>query len=233
MLEMFRREMGAVKGALGPWFRVAGGRTHNYYSAEMPSGVQPLTASTSHAASPGEGPYGYGYAHGYSPPTVDSLAPYFPSEAEEHPVRRPRGGLHRAGAASMGGQPHEGAYGFGPPPHAYTIAPLDLSTTLEGTLGGLRESVVGLAAGVDSMGRRQEIALTNETMRLGEEVGGLRAGVHGLRMQVHAIMMDRNALVTGRDEGGGAGAGGVGPWMAMPPPQGRMYYPPPGSITKL
>jgi hypothetical protein len=34
------------------------------------------------------------------------------------------------------------------------------------------------------MGRRHEIALSNETARMAEEVGGLRAGLHGLRMQV-------------------------------------------------
>lgn len=70
-------------------------------------------------------------------------------------------------------------------PQAVTrVAPLDLGTNLVGTLEGLRESVVGVAAGIDSLGRRSEIALANETLRLGEEVISLRAAVHGLRMQV-------------------------------------------------
>jgi len=110
------------------------------------------------------------------------------------------------------------------------IAPLNLSTTLEGSFHGLRESVVGLAASVDSMGRRHEIALTNETARMAEEVGGLRAGLHGLRMQIHAIMMDRNAQLTGRD---GVGEGGGSGWMPLPAPPARMYHPQPLSITKL
>ncbi|KAF9469952.1 hypothetical protein BDZ94DRAFT_1243627 [Collybia nuda] len=211
LVETFRREMIAVKGALGPWFKMGSngrGHYHSYYSGEIAGGVRDFTVSTSGGRVEGAG-------EATPPPWGDFLAPYFPSEEEEHPVQR--GQQHRGG--------HEGVYGIGPPPpppppplpplHTYTIAPLDLSTNLEGTLGGLRESVVGLAAGVDSMGRRQEIALTNETMRLGEEVGGLRAGMHGLRMQVHTMMMDRNAQVTGRDEG----------WAA-----GRMYT---GSITKL
>lgn len=64
------------------------------------------------------------------------------------------------------------------------IAPLNLTTSLEGSLAGLRESLVTVAASVDSMGRRNEIALSNEVMRLGEEIMSLRANVHGLRMQV-------------------------------------------------
>lgn len=64
------------------------------------------------------------------------------------------------------------------------MAPLDLETNLVGALEGLRESVVGVAAGMDLLGRRIEIALAQETLKLGEEVISLRAGVHGLRMQV-------------------------------------------------
>jgi len=64
------------------------------------------------------------------------------------------------------------------------VAPLDVETSLVGALEGLRESVVGVAAGMDLLGRRSEIALAQETLRLSEEVISLRAGVHGLRMQV-------------------------------------------------
>jgi hypothetical protein len=49
--------------------------------------------------------------------------------------------------------------------------------------------VVGLAAKVDSVGRREEIAPTNETLRLGEETMSVWAQMHGLRMQVHGIAM--------------------------------------------
>ena len=103
----------------------------------------------------------------------DELAPYFPSE-------------------EVGRSVSEGMYGG-------IVAPLDLGTTLEGTFVGLRESMVGLAAGVDSAGRRSEIALANETLRLGEEMMSVRAQMHGLRMQVHGMMMDRNATL--REEG--------------------------------
>ncbi|KAF8635233.1 hypothetical protein AX17_004006 [Amanita inopinata Kibby_2008] len=74
------------------------------------------------------------------------------------------------------------------------VAPLDLGTTLEGTLSGLRESMMALAAGVDSLGRRSEIALTNESLRFGEEIMSLRASVNGLRMQVLYIVNSLSEL---------------------------------------
>ena len=69
------------------------------------------------------------------------------------------------------------------------IAPVDLSSTLEGALSSLRGSIVALSASLDSLGRRQDIALTTENLRMNEEVGALRAIVHGLRMQVRGSYM--------------------------------------------
>ena len=66
----------------------------------------------------------------------------------------------------------------------YVVAPLNLSTTVEGSLVGLRESLVTLSAALESQGRRQELALTTEGLRFSEEVGSLKAIVQGLRMQV-------------------------------------------------
>lgn len=65
-----------------------------------------------------------------------------------------------------------------------TVAPLNLSGTLEGSLSGLRESIVTVSAAVDSLGRQHEVAVTTEAMRMNEEVRSLRAVVQGLRMQV-------------------------------------------------
>lgn len=49
---------------------------------------------------------------------------------------------------------------------------------------GLRESLVTLSAALESQGRRLELALTTEGLRVSEEVGSLKAIVQGLRMQV-------------------------------------------------
>jgi hypothetical protein len=64
------------------------------------------------------------------------------------------------------------------------VAPLNLSTTLEGTLNGLRDSVSAVSASVDSLARRNDIALTNESVRINEELGSLKYAVHGIRLQV-------------------------------------------------
>ena len=66
----------------------------------------------------------------------------------------------------------------------HIIAPLNLSTTVEGSLVGLRESLVTLSAALESQGRRLELALATEGLRVSEEVGSLKAVVQGLRMQV-------------------------------------------------
>ena len=58
------------------------------------------------------------------------------------------------------------------------------SDSVECALSSLRGSIVALSASIDSLGRRQDIALTTENLRMNEEVGALRAVVHGLRMQV-------------------------------------------------
>ncbi|KXN91008.1 Ligand of Numb protein X 2 [Leucoagaricus sp. SymC.cos] len=182
----------------------------------------------------------------------DPLAGYFPTLGEfgimpqygtsaGHHYHHPGLGgnsafMHQQPGGIIGGGGMPG--GLQMNPQAVTrVAPLDLGTNLVGTLEGLRESVIGVAAGVDSLGRRSEIALANETLRLGEEVISLRAGVHGLRMQIHAMMMERNTQVTGARGEESTGPGGS--WMAGgglglangPPP--RMYAYGPPNITKL
>lgn len=211
LLHGVNREMAVVKRALGPWYRPGDGIAvavpASYYSAELPAGVQPFSASSSNGStfsasspevttSPGASS---AYRHSYPPvsspgvtiPSVHSLAPFFPPDSAEYETAQGTDPT-RSYRTSSNVDPYAiGSGAFHPNHvHAYSpmIAPLNLSTTLEGSLHGLRESVVGLAASVDSMGRRHEIALTNETARMAEEVGGLRAGLHGLRMQVGSFL---------------------------------------------
>ncbi|EIW82863.1 hypothetical protein CONPUDRAFT_151921 [Coniophora puteana RWD-64-598 SS2] len=129
--------------------------------------------------------------------------------------------------------PHPHAHAHTLPPAATPVAPLNLSTSLEGTLAGLRESVAAVGATVDSLARRTDIALTHEAMRVGEDVASLRYAVQGIRVQLHRMMMDRNAQVTGRMGEPGTGMGlGVGAGVIHPPmlsPQ----FPGPSPGTKL
>ncbi|KIY49097.1 hypothetical protein FISHEDRAFT_65545 [Fistulina hepatica ATCC 64428] len=141
------------------------------------------------------------YDTGGIPNDTDPLIPFFPPEDDvmSHPDSQT--GRHTS------------------------IAPINLSTSLECSLSGLRESMVTLSASVESLGRRNEIALTNETRRLdgearrlNEEIMSLRAALHGMRMQMHLMMVDRNSQITER--GGDAMPMEPG-WL--PPP--RLYHP--------
>ncbi|KAF8973084.1 hypothetical protein BDZ97DRAFT_1691796 [Flammula alnicola] len=213
-----RKEMNTAKNALGPWFRssyhvanlgapsgmMMGASVPGMASSDLPAGMQAAVAG------PSSGVFSMGEEGG------DALASYFPSEEMVRPVAMgPRTASMMGGAESMYGRAGS------------IVAPLDLSTTLEGTLVGLRESMVGLAAGVDSAGRRNEIALTNETLRLGEEMMSVRAQMHGLRMQVHGMMMDRNAALSMRPEDT------TGQYFPVLQQRPNMNFGVPPSITKL
>lgn len=113
------------------------------------------------------------------------------------------------------------------PQHQTRVAPIDLTTSLEGCLNSLRTSIVTISAGLDSLERRQDLALTTETLRMHEDVASLRAIVHGLRMQVHSIMMDRNWHISGRSGNGGNDAGGP----ELSGPHTSHAYGPPGELT--
>lgn len=207
-IRTMKSEMAIVKGTLGPWCRPA-------TNPSPPSQASPTTSL---------GPQAVAHPHA-EPPATDvysELASYFPEYMASSDQLRSN---HRASGSLN--QIHELPNLLARMTTQTHIAPLNLTTSLEGSLAGLRESLVTVAASVDSMGRRNEIALSNEVMRLGEEIMSLRANVHGLRMQVHAIMMDRNAQVTRGVEGSDI------KWPAMqipllPRPQGN-----PPSVTKL
>ncbi len=100
---------------------------------------------------------------------------------------------HQAGPANRSSIPLYGSHSQlspsavpQPPPAPQTtpVAPLNLSTTIEGSLSGLRESIVTVSSALDSLGRRQDVILAAEAMRTNEEIMSLRAIVHGLRIQV-------------------------------------------------
>jgi len=206
-----RKEMNAVRNALGPWFssscQVGGSRGLDVgvglRSSVWPVGVQNYAAGPSQTTSAGE----------------DPLAPYFPPA--ESMVQRPAID-HRSPSSMIGDTSYSRRTGM-----MGVVAPLDLGTTLEGTLVGLRESMVGLAVGIDSVGRQSEIGLTNETLRLGEEMTSVRAQMHGLRMQMHGMMMDRNAAL--RSEEGQY----LQPPVFPPPTLPNRNFGVPPSITKL
>jgi len=216
MVQTLRKEMNAAKSVLGPWveasYQVGGGFGSGTI---MPSGIGTTSSQL---------PVGMQHHVDYLSQPIsareDPLAPYFPPA--ESVVQRPIVDHRRASSRDTA---YSGTGMMG------IVAPLDLGTTLEGTLVGLRESMMGLAVGIDSVGRRSEIGLTNETLRLGEEMMSVRAQMHGLRMQMHGMMMDRNAALRSEE-----GQYFQPPILPPPPPPNRnnmnMSMMPP-SITKL
>lgn len=150
--QVLKKEMGIIKGLLGPWF--------NSSSLELNTGSNSLDDGSNR--SPDESPSGLERNR-----TEPSL--YF------------------------GGHPGIGIGSSRIP----SIAPLDVNNTVEGTLVGLRESLLVLAGAIDAVGRRSEMTLANETLRLGEEMMSIRAQIHGLRMQIHGILLERNGMAEG------------------------------------
>ena len=74
------------------------------------------------------------------------------------------------------------------PPQVPAVAPLNISTSLHRTLISLRESIVTLNNAVESLTRRQDVALATEVMRTSEEIRSLRVVIHGLRIQVSFLV---------------------------------------------
>lgn len=252
-VQILRREMEAVRRALGPWFR-AENSNHTAQTSYRPrsSTITRQDVASSSPIREGSNQSELATTESMRDPSsgTDTLASYFlpqaagaPSQQMSDATARHRRAMVSPSLGHMNQGLHEsypmlGHHPMRPPlmPHVApqasttwpipasgdtvaipqllsTIAPLDLGNSLEGTLTGLRDSVLTLAAGVDSLGRRSEIAVTNESLRFGEETMSLRASIHGLRMQVHAMMMERNAQITGS--------------TPIPPTPGPM------SITKL
>ncbi|PPQ98790.1 hypothetical protein CVT24_003348 [Panaeolus cyanescens] len=145
----------------------------------------------------------------------DAFASYFPNQGEEFPTAASSHPQHRR-TTSLVSLP-------------LMIPPLDTSGSLERTLQRLHASVSSIGATVEGMtvqmegvARRGEIGLANEAVRVGEEIGSLRAQIYGLRMLVHGLMVERGV---GTRWPGAANPGG-GPGMNMSDSDDEQRNPP-------
>jgi hypothetical protein len=187
VVEIMRREIQTFRHVLGPWYQ------SDIHSQTPPIVVPSINAFDQLTPSATAGPSSRNTAHilpstdqgefifpvGGHTNEVDALAPYFPLHSEHtfpesHNYHRSRQSF--SGVADL----HMSQRALPLTP----VAPLNLSTTLEGTLNGLRDSVSAVSASVDSLARRNDIALTNESVRVNEELGSLKYAVHGIRLQV-------------------------------------------------
>ncbi|KIJ49661.1 hypothetical protein M422DRAFT_161130 [Sphaerobolus stellatus SS14] len=188
-LQSARQDLQIAKSVLGPWFRSDNtqGPPRPSPPIEPPPRSYPRPQSNNfngplYGSEPGPSGESAGPPLRATPDATtpsDPLAPYFPPEI-------PSGSNDDSiGQAFDSVYPHI--------PQNSHVAPLNLNTTLEGSLGSLCNSIVTLAATLDSEVRRHDAALATEILRVNEDLMALRAVVHGFRMQVHQIMMDRNS----------------------------------------
>ncbi|KAF9050002.1 hypothetical protein BJ165DRAFT_1455720 [Panaeolus papilionaceus] len=121
---------------------------------------------------------------GISGMSSDSFASFFPNQGDEYSSGTSLHGQHRRATSSVS--------------LPLMMPPLDTTSSLEGTLQRLNASITSIAAAVEGLtvqvegvSRRGEIGLANEAVRVGEEIGSLRAQIYGLRMLVHGLMVER------------------------------------------
>lgn len=232
-----QKELGAVKTVLGPWYRGPETGRSGGVGAGTAAGNQVVSPDMAYAeelaAFVEESSTDLNIASYFPPVEADfaqAMSPIDNTPSQHH--------QHRASTSFTAAPPS--SYRSRPPPaipinlltqplpaapaplshptpstsSSSPVAPLNISTTLYGTLSSLHTSLLTLSSSLDSLGRHQDVALTTETMRMGEEVRSLRGVVSGLRMQVHAIMVDRNSQVTGRPVGATTGETMPGPVSA-------------------
>lgn len=181
---VMQREIQSFKTILGPWYRsdvqrTSRGRVHvpednNHQGFAGPS----LSRAVAQRAQVPTAPDRFDTIDAEQ----DAFASFFPPadvvyDNHSHTHARTSGGL-------LDLQSHPGQRSLPLTP----VAPLNLSTSLEGSLISLRDSVATVAASVDSLARRNDIALTNENMRINEELGSLKYAVHGIRLQVRLLL---------------------------------------------
>lgn len=255
LVAIMRREMEAVKAALGPWYRQDDDTIPHPSSARPAATYPPSDASQLPADL---------FLENSTTPVVpssdaDLLAPFFaslslnaPTHSSSSPLQPPQPNPHTPPVRPF----FQDAFSpRGPPPApgplypaTAHVAPLDLGAPLPDTLAGLRGSVIALAGALDSAARHADIALAADAARAGEELAALKAVVHGLRLQVrrdvpfsfscgkrtpnaemghqvHSLMLDRNAQITGRFAVGTEGQGSSTSSMPAAPPVRYIGYP--------
>ncbi|KIJ67626.1 hypothetical protein HYDPIDRAFT_108500 [Hydnomerulius pinastri MD-312] len=238
IVQTMQREMLSLKAILGPWYRSETQRmnhtvpVHAHASHDNTPQTFAGPSSSRTAAHRAQAPSLTDPFDSIFPPPHatdadrDALAPYFPLPASDavyeqynHNPMHARRASVSSGMIDVHAHPSQRSIPLIP------VAPLNLSTSLEGSLAGLRESVAAVSASVDSLARRNDIALTNESMRINEELGSLKYAVHGIRLQLHRLMMDRNAQVTGR-LGEPASSGPMPVPVPAPIPVQPIFHPP-------
>lgn len=200
IVRTMQRDMQRMRNVLGPWYQFETQQWNPESATQMPAGsdgshsVIELSTSRDITGRVERRPM----SSAVDPPPVhpadvDDTAAYFSASPEAGFVDAH---YHTAATHRPTGNLRDGHLQLHQRSLLVPIAPLNLSTSLEGTLSGLRDSVTAVSASVESMARRNDITHTTESMRINEELGSLRYAIHGIRLQLHRLMMDRNTQLS-------------------------------------
>jgi len=181
LVQTMQREIHFMKSTLGPWYRFETQRldrvSASFIRDDSHAGVRSITS-----------PDTAGQPLPMTDPVVTVHPPIHPADADDaaayFSVSDPGGhrrtpSTHHPFGAILDAQAHAHQRSL-----LFPVAPLNLGTSLEGTLSGLRESIAAISASVESFARQNDIALTTESMRINEELGSLRYAIQGIRLQV-------------------------------------------------
>lgn len=191
-----KREMESVRAVLGPWLRGAeigaGSRVNHANQSPGSRQLQHPEPSASGADEPSSAPTSSSsQEHAVSgDAATDAFASYFP-DLDDVRMRGERpSGEHNINFNRS--YSNTGA-----------DAPSSSSRTLESTLADM-ETAGGRTdlalASLEAAARRNEMAISNvvnDSLRMGEEMVGLRAGMYGLRMQMCGVLMERDRMMRG------------------------------------
>ena len=178
VLAAAQREVDSARSSLGPWFRPSGSQPPALTPPPRPERIQRRRMSVPLNTA----------SFGFPVEADESEAPGYPQTGFFDDAIPVNTSPTQSSSAEVPISPYFPALTDSAQPmssYAYSrVAPIDLSTSLEGCLTSLRNSIVTLSTSLDSLERRQDISLATETLRMHEDVASLRAIVHGLRMQV-------------------------------------------------
>jgi hypothetical protein len=219
MLSVMRHELQAVKGALGPWYRLDAGPESAPLSPQSQAFSQPLSYSFSTSSSTSTPAYPWRVHHD---PPADHIVHMQIIPGEDPSISTTLDSISNAVHGPQSGVSRSDLAAYFPPPSG-DVSGSPSSSTMSGY--SLPAALAALRTALLNHDARSRMAASAHAA----ELAAMRQVVAGLRMQLHAVLIERSGA---NADGPGVGAGGWNsPRFFLNPP------PPPGvtaaSITKL
>lgn len=215
MVSVMRRELQAVKGALGPWYRPDAGPESAPLSPQSQAFSQPPSYSFSTFSSISAPAYPWRVHHD---PPADHIVHMQITPGEDPSISATLDSISNVVHGPQPGISRSDLAAYFPPPSG-DISGSPSSSTMNGY--SLPAALTALRTALLNHDARSRMA----TSAHAAELAAMRQVIAGLRMQLHAMLVERSGA---NADGPGIGAGG---WP--PPPLGVSHGPTAASITKL